>query len=184
MGVHRIAERDVASYAFVEAQFAENAEGEREAALEVFAFFVFVLEFGWGRELLHLGVGELAGDLRLIGCAICGLGGGVAVAIGRGGGGLGCGCARRSHVDGRLRAGGAELEEVRIVRQNLHSSIGESYEGEFVKNRMKLETGKLTREKGVERQEQRYAGGNEIRVPRRKTIPSRRSTPRSLLVVV
>lgn len=45
--VDRVAEGDVAGYAFVEAVFAEDAEGGGEAAFEVVAFGVFVGE-GWG----------------------------------------------------------------------------------------------------------------------------------------
>lgn len=45
--VHGVAERDVARYTFVEAVFAEDAEGGGEAAFEVVAFGVFVGE-GWG----------------------------------------------------------------------------------------------------------------------------------------
>lgn len=44
----------MAGDALVEAQFAEDAEGEGEAALEVFALFVLVAEFGWGGEFLGL----------------------------------------------------------------------------------------------------------------------------------
>ena len=50
VGVDGVAERDVAGHAFVKAQFAEDAEGEREAAFEVFALGVLVLEFGRGGE--------------------------------------------------------------------------------------------------------------------------------------
>jgi hypothetical protein len=54
----RVAERDVAGDAFVEAVFAEDAEGGGQAAFEVFALFVFVGE-GWGagwRERVSWGV--------------------------------------------------------------------------------------------------------------------------------
>lgn len=54
-----IADGDVAGDAFVEAVFAEDAQGGGEAALEVFALFVFVGEFGGAGEFghLHFGLG-------------------------------------------------------------------------------------------------------------------------------
>jgi hypothetical protein len=42
-----VAECDVAGYAFVEAVFAEDAEGGGQAAFEVLAFFVLVGEGWW-----------------------------------------------------------------------------------------------------------------------------------------
>lgn len=44
--VNGVAERDVPGDAFVETVFAEDAEGGRETAFEVVAFFVGVVEFG------------------------------------------------------------------------------------------------------------------------------------------
>jgi len=45
--LHRVAEGDVAGDAFVEAVFAEDAEGGGQAAFEVFALFVLVGEGWW-----------------------------------------------------------------------------------------------------------------------------------------
>jgi hypothetical protein len=47
VGLHGVAERDVAGDALVEAVFAEDAEGGGQAAFEVFTLFVLVGE-GWG----------------------------------------------------------------------------------------------------------------------------------------
>jgi hypothetical protein len=46
IGLHGVAKRDVAGDAFVEAVFAEDAEGGGQTAFEIFAFFVLVGE-GW-----------------------------------------------------------------------------------------------------------------------------------------
>lgn len=57
----------MAGHAFVVAEFAEDAEGEGEAAFEVGAFGVFVGE-GWRRgELEHLCSGGLAVDFGFVG---------------------------------------------------------------------------------------------------------------------
>jgi len=45
--VHGVADRDVACYSFVESIFAKDAEGGGQAAFEVFALFIRVVEFGW-----------------------------------------------------------------------------------------------------------------------------------------
>jgi hypothetical protein len=50
VGLHGVAERDVAGDAFVKAVFAEDAEGGGQAAFEVFALLVLVGE-GWGSGL-------------------------------------------------------------------------------------------------------------------------------------
>ena len=47
VGLHGVAEGDVAGDALVEAVFAEDAEGGSEAAFEVVSFGMFVVE-GWG----------------------------------------------------------------------------------------------------------------------------------------
>jgi hypothetical protein len=52
--VDGVPERDVPSDAFVVAELAEDAEGEREAAFQVGALFVLVLESGRGGEVLEL----------------------------------------------------------------------------------------------------------------------------------
>ena len=45
--LHGVTHGDVASHALVEAIFAENAEGGCEAAFEVVALLVWVVELGW-----------------------------------------------------------------------------------------------------------------------------------------
>lgn len=52
--VHRVPDRDVPCYAFVEAVFAEDAQGGGEPPFEVFALFVLVGEFGGAGESGHL----------------------------------------------------------------------------------------------------------------------------------
>ena len=49
------ADGDVASYAFVVAVLAEYAKRRRKAAFEICALFVQVIEFGWAREVEHVG---------------------------------------------------------------------------------------------------------------------------------
>jgi len=61
VGLYGVAERDVAGDTFVEAVFAEDAEGGGEAAFEVFALFVLVGE-GWGSGWMWL-VGSLESEL-------------------------------------------------------------------------------------------------------------------------
>lgn len=53
-GIDRVAECDVARDALVVAQFAEDAEGEREAAFQVCALFVLVGEAWGGGKFLQL----------------------------------------------------------------------------------------------------------------------------------
>ena len=86
----------MAGDAFVVAEFAEDAEGEGEAAFEVGAFGVFVGEGGGGGEFQHLGGGGLGVYFRFVGCCAGWLSGGGVEAfwwsgLWRSGAGLGAG---------------------------------------------------------------------------------------------
>jgi len=59
VGLHRISQRDMPGDTFVEATLAENAEGRGQAAFEVLALLVLVVEFGWTREVLLFPLGEV-----------------------------------------------------------------------------------------------------------------------------
>jgi hypothetical protein len=60
----------VARDAFIEAQFVEDAEHEREAVLEVFASFVLVLESGQGRGFCICALANLPESLSSLGAVL------------------------------------------------------------------------------------------------------------------
>ena len=91
-----VTDRDMASDALIEAELAENAEGQCKSALEVFPFFVFVLELRRSRELQQLCSGVVFCHVRLIRCSPFWLSGGCTVACG-GLLDLGFGCGWWSH---------------------------------------------------------------------------------------
>ena len=93
VGVDGVADGDVSGDAFVETVFAEDAQGGGEAALEVFALFVFVGEFGGAGEFEQFDLGLGFGDAGVEG----GFGGGGLVGgVGGGWRGHGCCCGRWS----------------------------------------------------------------------------------------
>lgn len=66
-GVDWVAESDVSSDAFVEAEFSEDAEGGCQAPFQIFPLLIFVLEFGRTGEFGHLHLGFLGVQARLQG---------------------------------------------------------------------------------------------------------------------
>ncbi len=79
--VDGVAEGDVPGDAFVVAKFAEDAEGEGEAAFQIGALGVFVREGGWGGEFYHLRRSGLGVDFWFVRGGGGGLAGGTVEAF-------------------------------------------------------------------------------------------------------